>query len=265
MSAELRSDLAELRVNAEKRRKVWQYYAGTLCPASVPRREWIEQVKKSSDTLTRRADAAATRVLELLNDLDEQCRRKEASIYPFTRQIATTALAEAKAEIRALELGGNLHSGSEEQLLDWYNAAQENNKTNTSELATVEHHIALLALMSSKLRTRVPLNVPPEMAVSLGFGVVSEDDLQELRVTNLIGNGKEERFLDILKEWSGHLRRCDKDGCQYAEVHEERPACVQTGAGIFDLEALPSLEATWARVVKMAAYHPTLGEASSEK
>ena len=110
-------------------------------------------MKTSSDLLTKKVDAAATRVLQLINELDEQCQTKETAVDPFTKQRATAALAEAEAEIRDLELSDVLHAGYPWQLVDWYTEAAEKNETDTSELATVEHHIALLALISSKLRS----------------------------------------------------------------------------------------------------------------
>lgn len=250
----MRSDLAALRVTAEKRRRSWQYYANVFRPVNVPETEWVERVKTSSDLLTKKVDAAATRVLELINELDEQCQTKGTAVDPFTEQRATTALAKATTEIRDLELSDVLHAGHPWQLADWYIEAAEKNETDTSELATVEHHIALLALMSSNLRSNAPLNVPPSDTVPLKFGVLSRADLKELRQTNLDTIGVDTRFLNVLEEWSGFSEH---------KYDEGRSVCIKTGAGVVDLEALPSLEATWAHVVKMAAYHPTLGVASS--
>ena len=254
MSTKLRSDLAALRVTAEKRRRSWQYYANLFRPVAVPETEWVERVKTSSDLLTKKVDAAATRVLQLINELDEQCQTKETAVDPFTKQRATAALSEAEAEIRDLELSDVLHAGYPWQLVDWYTEAAEKNETDTSELATVEHHIALLALISSKLRSNVPLNVRPNDAVPLRFGVLSRADLKELRKTSLDTIGVDTRFLNLLEEWTGFSEHKYDAGSSI---------CIKTEAGVVDLEALPSLEATWAHVVKMAAYHPTLGKASS--
>ena len=100
----------------------------------------------------------------------------------------------------------------------------------------------------------MPLNVRPNDAVPLRFGVLSRADLKELRKTSLDTIGVDTRFLNLLEEWTGFSEHKYDAGSSI---------CIKTGAGVVDLEALPSLEATWWYVVKMAAYHPTLGEASS--